>query len=442
MLAIVLCVLAFAACYLFRRRSLWQGLVALLVVGYFYGIVRANILTTFSHFTFDAALLGFYLAHDWKVPRNLRERGASLRLWTTLLMGWPCLLLLLPFQPLLVSLVGLRGNLLFIPVLLVGARLCDRDLMGLSVGFAVLNLVVLGFAGAEYFNGVPRFYPYSPVTQIIYMSGDVAGGFFRIPATFANAHSYGGTMVASMPYLIGLWTRTELVKVRLLAISGIGAAMLGILMCAARMDFILGSLMILWTVFATKLKTSSRIGFLLLVAIVGWVAMSNTRLQRFTSLSDTEYVGDRVSGSVNRGFFDILVQHPMGNGLGGGGTSMPYFLQGQIRNPIAIENEYARMLCEEGIIGLVLWLGFVGWVLMQGTTAFGKGPWANARRLAWCLVISSFGTAWIGIGVFTSVPTSALLFLAIGWTATAETKEPRERDHQSWSLEHLPALAE
>ncbi len=423
MTAIALCIFAFATCYSLGRRSLWQGIVALLVIGYFYGIVRANVQTTFSHFTFDAGLVGLYMAHKWGSSRRASE--GWVRIWLVVLMLWPCLLLFLPFQPLLVSLVGLRGNLLFIPMTLIGSRLTHKDVMGVSVGYAVLNLVAFGFAGAEYVMGVQRFFPHSAVTDIIYMSADVAGGFFRIPSTFANAHSYGGTMIASMPYLIGLWTCAETRKVRALAVMGMTAVMLGVLLSAARLDFILGSLMILWTIFTTKMKSSSRFLFVLLIAAIGWVAMSNTRLQRFTSLSDTEYVSDRISGSVNRGFMDLLLQYPMGNGLGGGGTSMPYFLQGQVRNPIGLENEYSRILCEEGIIGLFLWLGFIGWVLVQGPNAFGKSQWANARRLVWCMAVTSFGTAWIGVGAFTSIPTSAMLFLGIGWVATKEPRKPR-----------------
>ena len=67
MIAIALCVVAFIACYLAGRRSLGQGLVVLFVFGYFYGILRANLLTTFSHFIFDMGLLGLYLSPKWRM---------------------------------------------------------------------------------------------------------------------------------------------------------------------------------------------------------------------------------------------------------------------------------------------------------------------------------------------------------------------------------------
>lgn len=419
MIAALLCVLALVVTFWAGRRSLGAGLIALIAVGYFYGILRANLLTVYSHFIFDAGMLGLYLSQKWTSSDPAEaKRLATLRAWLAAMMIWPCLLVLMPFQPLLVSLVGLRGNIFFIPVALLGARLRTKDLHTIACGLAILNLLALGFGGAEYFLGVPRFYPMSPVTTIIYISGDVAGGFFRIPAIFANAHSYGGSMVASMPFLIGLWTTAQSRKVRVLALAGTVAAMLGILMSAARQDFVFGSVMILVTMFSVKMKTGARVAFVSLLVVIGFVTMSNTRLQRFTSLKNTDYVQDRIAGSVNRGFFEILFEYPMGNGLGGGGTSMPYFLQGEVRNPIGMENEYARILAEQGIVGLLIWLGFVAWLLSRVRSAFGLHPWANTRKMAWCLAVVWLATSWIGIGVLTSIPNTVMLFLAIGWTAT------------------------
>jgi len=114
----------------------------------------------------------------------------------------------------------------------------------------------------------------------------------------------------------------------------------------------------------------------------------------------------------------------MGNGLGGGGSSMPYFLAGQVKNPIGIENEYARILSEQGVIGLLLWLSFLVWFYSRARVAFSKGPWASTRRLSWCLAAIGFGTAWIGTGTLTSIPGTVLMMMAMGWTATQQAAEP------------------
>lgn len=420
MLALACCVLALLGCYLAGRRSLGWGLVALMTVGYFYGILRANLLTTSSYFTFDAGLIGLYLSQ--KLTTKDEGAAKAIRLWTLLLIGWPILLVFLPFQPLLISLVGLRGHVLFIPVLVLGARLKDKGVKELAAGLGALNLVAAGFATAEYYLGVPRFYPLSPVTAIIYASGDVAGGYFRIPSIFTSAHAYGGMMVATLPYLLALWEAAQSRLPRLLAVAGIGAALLGVLMSATRTNFVASAAIVLVTIFTNRMRGRSRFIFVMVIAAMGFVALRNERFQRFKSLGDTEYVAERIAGSVNKTFLEILTDYPMGNGLGGGGTSIPFFLQGQVRNPVSMENEYALILAEQGIIGLGLWLAFIGWFILKGPTAFEKGPLATSRRTAWCLAGFFLGMSTIGTGTFTSIPGTAMMLLGMGWTTT-----PRRR---------------
>lgn len=416
MLAIALCFLAFIACYLAGRRSLGLGLVMLFTCGYFYGILRANLLTTFSHFIFDAGLFGLYLSPCWRRSDSTdRKRSDPVKWWLLILMVWPILIVLLPFQPLLVSLVGLRGNIYFIPLLLLGARLKGKDIIQLSAGLAVLDLIAVGFGGAEYFLGVERFFPLSPVTFIMYSSNDVQGGFLRIPATFINAHAFGAMMVATIPFLIGLWTGTQNRLFRVLALISVPAALVGVLMSATRLNFIFGSAMIAFALFKTQMKPRQKFLLVLIIAAVGAAGLINVRFQRFKTLEDTDYISDRIAGSVNRGFWEILTEYPMGNGLGGGGTSIPYFLEGQVRNPIGMENEYARILSEQGIIGLLLWLCFLGYFVHRSRNAFAEGAWSMTKRLTWCMAAFGFGTAWIGTGLLTSIPETVLLMIGMGW---------------------------
>lgn len=447
MLAIALCVLAFIACYLAGRRSLGLGLVMLLTCGYFYGILRANLLTTFSHFIFDAGLLGLYLSPCWRLPDALdKKRSDPVKWWLVILMAWPALIVLLPFQPLLVSLVGLRGNIYFIPLLLLGARLKGKDIVELSAGLAALDLIAVGFAAAEYFLGVERFFPLSPVTFIMYSSNDVTGGFLRIPATFISAHAFGGTMVATIPFLIGLWTGTQRRLYRVLALISVPAALVGVLMSATRLNFIFGSAMIAFALFRTQMKAKQKFWLVLIIVAVGAAGLTNVRLQRFKTLDDTDYISDRIAGSVNRGFWEILTEYPMGNGLGGGGTSIPYFLEGQVKNPIGMENEYARILSEQGIIGLLLWLCFLGYFVHRSRNAFGAGPWSMTKRLTWCMAVFGFGTAWIGTGLLTSIPETVVLMMGMGWVLVdpeAAAKSPAYRSRTSSELSrrvYVPAL--
>lgn len=418
MIPFALCIIAFVLTFIAGRRSLGQGIVVLFGFGFFYGILRANLASVFSHFIFDCALIGLYLA-QWTSSRpEDASQSRALRWWTIVLITWPALLVLLPFQPFLVSLVGLRGHIFFLPVLMLGARVKQKDLLEIGAGLAGLNLIALAFAFAEYRMGLDRFFPHNEVTQIIYASRDVAGGYFRIPSTFSSAAAFGGNMVGTLPYLLVLWERGATGITRLAAVIGMGAALVGVLMSATRSNFVLGLAIILVVLLNNRMTFAKRTAFVALIGVMAFFALTNERFQRFKSLSDTDYVSDRIAGSVNRGFVEILNQYPMGNGLGGGGTSMPYFLASQVRNPISMENEYAMILAEQGVIGLLIWLAFISWFFMQLPVAFARSPEGAGRRIAWSLAAFGLATAWLGLGLFTSIPGTALLVLGMGWSTS------------------------
>jgi hypothetical protein len=173
-----------------------------------------------------------------------------------------------------------------------------------------------------------------------------------------------------------------------------------------------------------RLNRKSRVICLGLVLAAGALVLSSDRLHRFTTLGDTDYVEGRVAGSVNRHFLEIMIDYPMGNGLGGGGTPMPYFLQQYVRHPIAIENEYGRMLAEQGIIGLLLWVSFLVWIFCR-STPFENAGWREGRRVAWFSSLFAVGTAFIGVGIFVGVP--PILYLTLGWFSVRPAEIPTPR---------------
>src|ERR1700722_425860 len=122
MLALILCILGGIAAYFAGRRSLGAGILVVIAAGYGYGIIRANLASTFSHFIFDVTLIGLYASQFLPGRKKLATPShSSLNIWMFILMGWPLLMLLLPFQTLLVSIVGLRGNMFFLPAVFLGA---------------------------------------------------------------------------------------------------------------------------------------------------------------------------------------------------------------------------------------------------------------------------------------------------------------------------------
>jgi hypothetical protein len=422
MISIALCGVAFLLCLQAGRRSLAAGLCALLTVGYAYGIVRANLPDGYSHLLFDAAVLGVYVSQfRGRLPRWQFARSEALRSWVIVLSAWPALLFAIPMQDPVIQLVGLRASVFLLPFLLLGARLTGDDVYKLALWLSILNLAAAALAGVQFVVGVEPFFPRNAITDTIYRSRDLANyTAYRIPSSFSSAHAYAATMVMSIAVIAGAWVQGHHGRwqPRLMG-AALLTAMLAVFMSATRLNAVLLFALVVTTVFTGRLPGAYRFRWLILLLLLGYLVGGDERLQRVRTLQDPEFIAERLAGSVNMGFVELLREYPLGNGLGGGGTSVPYFLQHRIRNVVVMENEYARILLELGIPGLIMWMSFLLWTFTRGrvrrTDMFYFG-----RRLALVACACGFATGLIGLGLFTSVPMTVLLLLLTGWIAVPE----------------------
>jgi hypothetical protein len=405
--------------------------------GYFFGILKAHYVASWGHFIFDAATAGFYAGILLNWPKlEERQKWQKLKAWVILMVAWPLFMALLPIQHYLVQLVGLRGNIFWIPMLLVG---CMLDVPGrslLAYTLSVLNIVAFGFAAAEYTLGVEVFVPENEVTSIVFRSSDIAGGHMRIPSIFVNAHSYAGTMMGTIPWILGeLLSKQKIGLGRfsgaLILVPGLLAALLGIFIAGPRSPVAVLGLLILLTVFSGRVN----LGFVALTVLVGttvaYFVSQDERMQRFTELQDIEMVTGRLGNSMNLGFFEVLLDYPMGNGMGAGGTSLPYFIEQLLTTRVMMENEYARILLEQGLPGLLFFLAFVVWFATRPIQR--DDPARMSKTLLWFITAITFSTAFIGIGMMSSIPGTAMLLLGLGYcvTPTLAAKGRWRGDHAS-----------
>jgi len=414
---LVLIALAFVSVFIVTQSDWRKGLCLTIAWGYFYGILKSNYVYSWGHFIYDGAVAGLYAGTMFCPPPAIdRLLDSSIKGWLKWLIGWPLFLFFVPMQHFLIQAVGLRGNVLFMPMALFGAWLGDDGRRQLALTLSVMNLVALAFASAEFSMGVEAFYPVNEVTEIIYKSQDLAGGNFRIPAIFANAHSYGGTMTLSLPWILGgLFQRSRNTLEYYLLGAGLMAAGIGVFLCGARQPVVLAGLMLGLGLMTRKLSLPGVV-FLGIAAVVLFnMVQGEERMQRFATLQDTEAVAGRIGGSVNEHFLDLLKDYPLGNGLGGGGTSIPFFLQHLQYNPVGLENEYSRVLVEQGIAGLLLFLGFVLWFFTRVLDS--REDCYPTRRLLWYTAAITLATSFIGVGLMTSIPGTSLVFLAIGFAS-------------------------
>jgi hypothetical protein len=422
MTSIALSIAAFLGCVYMGRKSLVAGLCALMVVGYLYGLLRANLPDGFSHLIFDAGTLGLYAAQlSKRQPVWQHLRSEDVRNWLMVLIAWPIFLFAMPWQDPLIQLVGLRGSIFLLPFILLGSRLTGDDVYKLGLWFSVLNIAAGLLAAVEYTIGIEPFFPHNAVTDLIYRSKDLANyTAYRIPSSFANAHAYAATMVLTTVIIAGAWVQGHHGRwqSRLMG-AGLLASALGVFMSATRTNALILFALVVTSMFTGKIKFGYRLRWLLLLLIVGYTISGEERLQRFRSLEDPSFIVERIGDSVNRSFLDLVRAYPLGNGLGGGGTSVPFFLQDRIRNVVMMENEYARILLELGIPGLCMWALFIGWVFTRRHVRK-KDMFYVGRRLAYVACACTFATGLIGTGLFTSVPSTALLLLLTGWIVVPE----------------------
>jgi hypothetical protein len=429
---IVFPITAFLASLLACRHSLGVGFVAVCAVGYFNGVIRANYLGVFTTFMFDAAVFGFYAGFLYRTGGVGLWSGQG-GLFALCLIVWPAMLAFIPVNDFLVQIVALRATIGFLPVMLIARRFTSTDLNNISRGLAILNLFALVGGLYVYQNGVEALYPENAVTQIIYKSNDVAGyEFHRIPSTFLNAHSYGGAMLFTLPFLLdrvfGAGVRWP---DRTLATAGVFAAAAGILMCAARQPvatFLIATL-IAWV--CSRFHPSLGLVALSLVAVGALVSSANERLERASTMEDSNMVSERVKGSANESLLELIADYPGGAGMGSSvGTSVPFFLADRAPKAIGLENEYCRILIDQGWVGLSLWLAFLIWLFRYPPPVRFRARWGLGVVLMHSLTLTNWATAFIGTGTLAAIPMSVLLLAQMGVLI-------RVRDIASQAEEHV-----
>jgi hypothetical protein len=409
-------VLALAA----TTRSLGWGFVVVLTVGYLNGILRANLPSVLTTFAFDASVLGLYLGFlgtpKYRVGAVLNGPVAK---WVWPVLVWPLVVAAIPVNDFLVQMVALRGNLWLVPLILVAVRLTPADLALLSRGVAVLNLMALAVGVYLYQFGIEALYPQNDVTALMYKSKDVAGfAFHRIPSTFLSAHAYGGAMLLGLPFLFdrGVGRSGQLDKA--LAWAGIAAAVGGLLLCAARSPVVVTAAALLVFLVLTRLSALAVLPVVGAAAAAAYLASADERLQRAYSIGDTDVIVARVQLSANDSFLDLLVDYPFGAGMGSSvGTSIPFFLADRAPKQVGMENEYSRILIDQGVIGLILWLALLVHLYARPPAPRFAVPWRYGLVMMYAVTLVSWATAFIGTGTLSSIPGSVFLLVQMGLLA-------------------------
>ena len=407
------------------RQSVGRGLAAVIWTGGLYGIIRANNPDTFTYFLYDASVLGLYLA---QIPNltKLNWRNVGVRSWTIAILIWPLIYFGLGFtfpQHPLIQLVGLRAAIWFVPFILIGAQISAKDFKDIGITLAALNLVAFVFAVGEYFLGIEVFFPRNEVTQIIYMSKDIAEmTAHRIPATFGTSASYGGYLTASFPVLIArLASRDSALPEKVLMVAGLLAALVGVFLCGSRTPVVGMAFMVIVSGILLRRRLEVLLLMAAMLAVVTNEVLDDERLQRVSTLADTDATLERVGSSTRLGILDVIGDYPFGVGLGGAfGTSIPSFLAMYSIPQVGAENELARIALEQSVVGAFMWIGLVIWIvrkrILEGSNL--------TLTLLTTFVFYSWVTSVLGVGMFTAIPFTAMLLAYMGMCAASRQAAP------------------
>ena len=184
---------------------------------------------------------------------------------------------------------------------------------------------------------------------------------------------------------------------------------------AARVPAVVFTVMLVVSWVVARFHPGLALMAVALIAASLVVAVSNERLQRAATLEDTEMVSDRVRGSASSSFLELMADYPAGAGMGSAyGTSIPYFLADRAPVAIGLENEYSRILVDQGLVGMCLWLAFIIWLLHRPPPLRLDVPWGFAVVFMFALVLVNWSTAFLGAGILSSIPASALLLTQMG----------------------------
>ena len=103
------------------------------------------------------------------------------------------------------------------------------------------------------------------------------------------------------------------------------------------------------------------------------------------------------------------------------GTSIPFFLADRAPEAIGLENESGRILVDQGLVGLALWLGCLIWLLYRPPPLRLAAPWGLGVVIMFALCLTNWATAFIGSGTLSSIPSSVLMLVQLGVLVQART---------------------
>jgi hypothetical protein len=322
---------------------------------------------------YEFQIIGVYLAvaiHALRSPDRFRPPAA---LWFALpFVIW--VLLLVPrsvaLNGLLVTLVGLRTDLLPLPLLWIGYRAFDSRHQLESLGWPLM--LQLAFVGAV---AAVQFLTLSSGSGAIFEvpTGFTQAGVIRPPGTFSTSAHFGMYILFSIPFAIGLLGLNVSFWKRVCFIIGLGGATVGLMANTQRATVVLLTLTIpLIVLLARRRRAVMQVTIALAVILGGAVIgsqLSGAAFQERVASIGYDLNATLVLNPIER-WNDALSEPVLGGGLGiaspgaarlrGESTMRRQREDRYIKTP---ESFMAALVYETGLPGLVFFYLFIAAIL-------------------------------------------------------------------------------
>ena len=325
---------------------------------------------------YEFQIIGLYLVVAIKALRSPDRFGPPAVMWYAIPFALWVLLLVprsLAVNGVVLTLVGLRTDLLPLPLVWIGYRAFDSRRQLENVGWPLM--LQLAFVGSV---AAVQFLSLSSGTGAIFEipTGYTQAGVIRPPGTFSTSAHFGMYILFSIPFAIGLLGLNVPFWKRVCFVIGLGGATVGLMANTQRATVVLLTLTVPLIVLLARRRRAVMHVTIALCAILGGAMIGNqlsgAAFQERVASITYDLNNTLVLNPMER-WYDALRDPVWGGGLGvaspGANRLEPESALRTERENVFIktpESFMAALIYETGLPGLIFYYLFIAAILYYG----------------------------------------------------------------------------
>ena len=372
LLVVLVAVLWLGVAWFYTWPAIWFVLLYLPIQGW----IQLNVFEDSSAtvLLYEFQIIGLYLVVAMKALRSPDRFGPPPAMWYAIPFALWVLLLVprsLAINGTVLTLVGLRTDLLPLPLVWIGYRAFDSRRQLENIGWPLM--LQLAFVGSV---GAVQFLSLSSGSGAIFdiPTGYTQAGVIRPPGTFSTSAHFGMYILFSIPFAIGLLGLNVPFWKRMCFVIGLGGATVGLMANTQRATVVLLSLAIPMIVLLARRRRAVLHVTIALCAILGGAVIGNQLSgeafqQRVASITD-DLNNTLVLNPIER-WNDAMRDPLWGGGLGiasPGGNRLEPETAMRIERTVNViiktpESFMPALVYETGLPGLIFFYLFIAAIL-------------------------------------------------------------------------------